>query len=90
MRPIILGLTLLAGASYAADTQPLSTPDLETVKRTPAVRPVPLAPTLRFEPRSDITTQELEAIAPYLKGKPLNAEDEKALGPAMRHFREVK
>jgi hypothetical protein len=45
---------------------------------------------LRFDPRPDITTDELEQLGPYLKGKPLHDEDRKALGPAMRHLREVK
>jgi hypothetical protein len=88
MRPMILALALLASASNAAETQP--TPDGETVLRTPSIRPVPLALTLRFEPRPDITTDELEQLGPYLKGKPLHDEDRKALGPAMRHLREVK
>jgi hypothetical protein len=88
MRPMILTLALLASASNAAETQP--TPDGETVLRTPSIRPVPLAPTLRFDPRPDITTDELEQLGPYLKGKPLHDEDRKALGPAMRHLREVK
>jgi hypothetical protein len=65
-------------------------PDGETISLKPSARPIPLARTLRFEPRVDITTEELEQLGPYLKGKPLPDEDQKALGPAMRHFREVK
>lgn len=88
MRHMILTLALLASAGSAAATQ--RAPDGETILRTPSIRPVPLARTLRFEPRPDITTEELERLAPYLKGKPLHDEDKKALGPALRHFREVK
>ena len=90
MRHMIFTLALLASASNAAETQPTPTPDGETISRTPSVHTVPLARTLRFEPRADITPQELEQLGPYLKGKPVNPEDEKALGPAMRHLREVK
>lgn len=88
MRHTIFTLALLASASNAAETQPM--PGDETSSRTPTIRSIPLARTLRFEPRSDITTQELEQLAPYIKGKPVHAEDEKALGSAMRHLREVK
>ena len=84
---VAAGLAVLASAA-SAQVQP--TPDVDTVIRTPSIRSVPLARTLRFEPRPDITTQELEQLTPYLKGKPLNAEDEKTLGSAMRHLREVK
>ena len=80
----------LASASNAAETQPTPIPAGETISRTPAIRTIPLARNLRFEPRSDITAQELEQLGPYLKGKPLLPEDEQALGPAMRHLREVK
>jgi hypothetical protein len=90
MRPLILTLALLAGASNAAEPQPAPMPEGGTVTRTPSIRSVPLPRTLRFEPSADITTQELEQLTPYLKGKPLHAEDEKALGSAMRHLREVK
>ena len=90
MRHIIVTLALLAGASNAAETQPPPTHDVETITRKPAARPIPLARTLRFEPKADMTPQELEQLGPYLKGKPVYPEDEKALGPAMRHLREVK
>jgi len=90
MRRIIFSLVLLASASNAAETQPTPVPEGETVSRTPSTRTVPLARTLRFEPQADITPRELEQLGPYLKGKPVNPEDERALGPAMRHLREVK
>ena len=85
---MILPLVLFATVSSAAEPTPI--PADNTITRTPSIRSVPLARTLRFEPQPDITTKELEQLTPYLKGKPLNAEDEKVLGPAMRHLREVK
>jgi DMSO/TMAO reductase YedYZ molybdopterin-dependent catalytic subunit len=88
-RPMI-ALALLASTSNAAQTEPTPPSDPDTVRRSPAVRTVPLAPTLRFEPQGDITTQELEQLGPYLKGKPLYEDDRKALGPAARHLKEVK
>jgi len=84
---MIFTLALPASAGNAAETQP--TPS-ETISLKPSVRSVPLARTLRFEPKADITPQELEQLGPYLKGKPVHADDEKALGSAMRHLREVK
>ena len=87
---LILTLAVLASASNAAETQPTPIPDQETIRRTPTIRSIPLAPRLRFEPQPDITTEELEHLGPYLKGKPLYDEDRKALGPAMRHLRELK
>ena len=90
MRYLIITLALLAGASHAAETEPLPPSDIDTITRKPAARPIPLARTLRFEPKADMTPQELEQLGPYLKGKPVYPEDEKALGPAMRHLREVK
>ena len=92
MRHTIFAFALLASASNAADTPPapVPIPDGDTVSRIPSIRPVPLARTLRFEPRPDITSRELEQLSPYLRGKPLHDEDEKALGSAMRHLREVK
>ncbi len=83
-------LALLAGASNAAGTESHPTRDADTITRKPSARPIPLARTLRFEPKGDMTPQELEQLGPYLKGKPLYREDEQALGPAMRHLREVK
>lgn len=90
MRQTILALALFAGAADAAQTQPAPPPELDSVRQSPAVRTMPLAPTLRFEPQADITTRELEQLGPYLKGKPLYEEDRKALGPAARHLREVR
>jgi hypothetical protein len=90
MRHIIVILALSAGASHAADTELPPAPDLETVTRKPAARPIPLPRTFRFEPKGDLTTQELDQLGPYLKGKPIYPEDERTLGPAMRHLREVK
>lgn len=90
MRHMILALALLASVGHAAETAPTPVPDGETISRKPSIRPIPLARTLRFEPQADMTTRELEQLTPYLKGKPLHAEDEKALGPAMRHLKEVK
>ena len=87
---MIVTLALLAGASTAAETEPLPPSDTETITRKPSARPIPLAPRLRFEPKADMTPQELEQLGPYLKGKPLYPEDEKALGAAMRHLREIK
>ena len=87
---LVFILALLASGSNAAETEPTPIPDGDTISRTPTIRTVPLARNLRFEPRSDITSQELEQLGPYLKGKPLLPEDEKALGQAMRHLREVK
>ena len=87
---VIVVVALLASASHAADTQLPPSPDLETVTRKPAARPIPRARTFRFEPKADLTAQELEQLGPYLKGKPLYLEDEQALGRAMRHLREVK
>jgi hypothetical protein len=75
----------LSAPAYAADAPP----DLDTVKRSPSARTIPLAPRLRFEPRADMTAEELDRLGPYLKGKPLHDEDRKTLGPAMRHLREV-
>ena len=90
MRPMVFALALLAGASNAAETAPPPARDLETVTRKPSIREIPRARTFRFEPKGDLTPQELEQLGPYLKGKPLYPEDEKALGPAMRHLTEVK
>src|SRR5687768_8759034 len=89
MRHMILTAALLAAAGHAAETQ-TTPPDSETISRKPSIRAIPLARTLRFQPQADMTTQELEQLTPYLKGKPLHAEDEKALGSAMRHLKEVK
>jgi hypothetical protein len=88
MGTTMLALALLANAGHAADTDPA--PDSETIRLTPSARPVPLARSFRFEPRPDITSGELDALGPYLKGKPLYDEDREALGSAMRHLREVK
>ncbi len=90
MRRMIFTLALLASASNAAETPSAPTTGDETISRKPSVRTVPLARNLRFDPRLDITPQELEQLGPYLKGKPVYPEDEQALGPAMRHLREVK
>ena len=90
MRHMIVILGLLATASNAAETQPTPMPDGETISLKPTARPIPLARTLRFQPQVDITAEELQQLGPYLKGKPLTDEDQKALGPAMRHLREVK
>jgi hypothetical protein len=88
MRLTMLIFALLASAGNAAGTQPA--PDGETLRLTPSIRPIlPSAHTFRFEPRADITTEELDLLGPYLKGKPLYDEDQKALGSAMRHLREV-
>jgi hypothetical protein len=84
----MLAFALLANAGHAAETDPA--PDGETIRLTPTARPVPLARSFRFEPRPDITSGELDALGPYLQGKPLYDEDRKALGSAMRHLREVK
>ena len=75
----------LPALGYAADAPE----PLETIKRSPTARTVPLTPRLRFEPRTDMTAEELDRLQPYLKGKPLHEEDRKTLGPAMRHLREV-
>jgi hypothetical protein len=83
----MLIFALLASAGNAAETQPAT--DGETLRLTPSIRPIPSARTFRFEPRADITTEELDLLGPYLKGKPLYDEDQKALGSAMRHLREV-
>ena len=88
MRQLMLTLAVLASVSNAAETQP--TPEGETVSVKPAIRSVPLTPMLRFEPRPDMTADELEQLKPYLSGKPLYEEDRKALGPAMRHLRELR
>ena len=85
----IVTLALLVSASHAADTQPAAAPDTETVYRKPSIRTIPRARTFRFAPQADLTTQELEQLTPYLKGRPLLPEDEMALGSAMRHLREV-
>ena len=85
----MVALALLTSAGHAADTQPTPAPDSETIYRKPSIRTIPRARTLRFAPQADLTSQELEQLTPYLKGKPLLAEDEKALGAAMRHLREV-
>ena len=90
MHYIIAILALLAGASHAADALLPPAPDLETVTRKPEARPIPRPRAYRFEPKVDLTPQELDQLGPYLKGKPLYPEDEQALGPAMRHLREVK
>ena len=82
----IVALALLSSAAFAADA-PV---ELETVRRAPEARSVPLAPTLRFQPQADISARELEQLEPYLKGKPLHEADREALGRAMRHLREVK
>lgn len=86
----IVTLALLTSASSAADTQSTAAPDTETIYRKPSIRTIPRAPrTYRFTPQADLTTQELEQLTPYLKGKPLLPDDEQALGSAMRHLREV-
>lgn len=93
MRYSILIFALAVTAVEAAETpsprelQPTGT---ETVVRSPTSRVVPSAPMFRFEPKGDITTAELDQLKPYLSGKPLSAEDQKDLGPAMRHLRELK
>jgi hypothetical protein len=79
---------LLATAVTAAEPQPAA--DAETTRLSPSARPVPLPRNFRFEPRPDITSIELDSLGPYLKGKPLYEEDQKALGTAMRHLKEVK
>ena len=93
MRYLVLVLGLFVAAVGAAELPAARElpPDAgDTVVRSPAVRIVPSAPMFRFEPKGDITTQELEQLKPYLSGKPLSAEDQKDLGPAMRHLRELK
>ena len=40
--------------------------------------------TFRFEPKGDLTPEELDPAWALLKGKPLYPEDEQALGQAMR------
>ena len=89
MRYLIL--MLVAAASYAAEIQPTPLPeaDSETVRRKASVRTVPAARTFRFEPKADITTDELARLNPYLNGKPLHEADRDALGSAMRHLREL-
>jgi hypothetical protein len=90
MRYSMLMLGLVAVAAQAAtttapgDAQPA---DVETVVRSPAARVIPSAPIFRFEPKGDITSEELDRLKPYLSGKPLHAEDQKDLGTAMRHLR---
>lgn len=90
MRYLILTLVLLAGASNAAEVDPPPPRDLETIKLKPSIREIPRARTYKFEPRGDLTPQELEQLGPYLKGKPVYPADERALGPAMRHLKEVQ
>ena len=90
---LILVLTLLASTSNAADMQPAPLPESsqgETITRTPSIRPIPIARTFRFVPQTDITTEELAQLNPYLSGKPLYDEDLKALGTATRHLRVVE
>jgi hypothetical protein len=84
-----VALALLTSASHAADTQPTPAAETETVYRKPSIRTIPRARTFRFAPQADLTSQELDQLTPYLKGKPLLAEDEQALGTAMRHLKEV-
>jgi hypothetical protein len=88
MRTTMLTFALVATTGSAAETPP--PPEGETTRLSPSIRPVPLPRSLRFEPRPDITTVELESLGPYLKGKPLHEEDQRALGTAMRHLRESK
>ena len=93
LRYMISMLSLLASTSNAADTQPAQMPadtSGETISRTPSIRTIPVARTFRFEPQLDITTDELAQLTPYLSGKPLYDADQKALGSAMRHLKEVK
>jgi hypothetical protein len=91
MRHILLVvLALLVGTSNAAETGPPPARDLDTITRKPSIREIPRARTFRFEPKGDLTPQELDQLGPYLKGKSLYPEDEQALGPAMRHLREVE
>jgi hypothetical protein len=85
----IVVVALLTSATNAADTQPTAPPETETIYRKPAIRTIPRARTFRFAPQADLTSQELEQLTPYLKGKPLLAEDEQTLGTAMRHLKEV-
>ena len=59
------------------------------MRRSPTIRELPDPQRFRFEPKADLTTQELEQLGPYLKGKPLHEEDRQTLGPAMRHLREI-
>jgi hypothetical protein len=87
-RQLILTFALLANVSNAAETQPA--PERETVSARPSIRSVPLTPMLRFEPKADMTAEELEQLKPYLSGKPVYEEDRKALGPAMRHLKELR
>ena len=90
VRYLIVTLALLATAGNAAEPEPLPPSDIETITRKPAARRIPLPRKLRFEPQADMTPQELKQLEPYLAGKPVYPDDEKALGPAMRHLREVK
>jgi hypothetical protein len=90
-RYIFSMLGLIAGVSSAAEPPPVpGDADRETILRSPAIRTIPVARTFRFEPQTDITTDELARLEPYLSGKPLYDEDQKALGTAMRHLREVR
>ena len=91
-RYAILTLGLL-GVSGVAQPQPLPAPadtERETISRTPSIRTIPAARTFRFVPQTDITTEELARLEPYLNGKPLYDEDQKALGTAMRHLKELR
>ena len=87
---IIIAVALLASTSNAAETQLPPAPDAETIARKPAVREIHRPRRYRFDPKADVTAQELAQLGPYLKGKPLYPEDEKALGSAMRHLSEVE
>jgi hypothetical protein len=90
VRHMFVALALLTGTTSAAEPESPPPSDIETINRKPAIRPIPLARKLRFEPKADMTPQELKQLEPYLAGKPVYPEDENALGSAMRHLREVK
>jgi hypothetical protein len=87
---VAAGMIVIAtGTASAADAEAPRAPELETMRRSPTIRAIPNPQRFRFEPKADMTAQELEQLGPYLKGKPLYDEDRKALGAAMRHLKEV-
>ena len=92
MRYTIWILGLVAVAAFAAEPQPDSpatSTETETILRSPSVRPITPPRMYRFVPQGDITSDELARLKPYIAGKPLPEDDQKALGSAMRHLREL-
>jgi hypothetical protein len=89
MRAPTLMFLALTGAANAAETEAPPPPDLDTIRRAPTVRAITVPQRFRFAPQGDVTTEELDRLRPYLDGKPLYEEDRKALGPAMRHLKEI-